>query len=108
MILQSTFTSARSFAVHYGAPGFLVLDPLDNLSVVRNYPRPLLIFHGENDDIIPIRHGRSLAAEAPDATLIVLACGHNDCPPNLTAFWRDIEHFLKQAGVLPEPADGPL
>lgn len=108
MILQSTFTSARSFAIHYGVPGFLVLDPFDNLSVIRDYPHPVLIFHGERDEVIPVRHGRKLAAEAPNAELILYACGHNDCPPNLTAFWRDIEHFLKQAGILPEPADGPL
>jgi pimeloyl-ACP methyl ester carboxylesterase len=60
LILQSSFTSVRSFASRFLAPGFLVRDPFDNLSVVSTYTGPVLIIHGKNDDIIPFSHGKAL------------------------------------------------
>jgi hypothetical protein len=24
---------------------------------------------------------------------------HNDCPPNWDTFWRDVESFLRKAGI---------
>lgn len=83
LILESAFTSARSFARRYGAPGFLVRDPFDNVARLQSYKGPLLIVHGEQDRVIPIRHGRTLAATAPHAEYHELPCGHNDCPPPL-------------------------
>ena len=61
LILVSTFTSIRSMAAKYLAPGFLVRDPFDNLSVVTEYRKPILIIHGMRDDIIPHAHGRAAA-----------------------------------------------
>ena len=100
LILMSTFTSARSFAKKYLAPGFLVRDPFNNLAVVRNYPKPLIVFHGKFDDVIPYSHGMSLYKSAPHATMITCESGHNDCPPDWEAFWRDIGEFLTASGII--------
>ena len=100
LILQSTFTSARSFARRYLAPGFLVRDPFDNLAVVKRYEQPVLIIHGRYDETIPYRHGTALAAAARDARMITYECGHNDCPPDADRFWRDIEQFMAEIGVI--------
>ena len=100
LILMSTFTSARSFAKKYFAPGFLVRDPFNNLAVVRNYPEPVIIFHGKFDEVIPYSHGLALYKSAPRATMITYESGHNDCPPNWEMFWRDIETFLHDSGII--------
>jgi fermentation-respiration switch protein FrsA (DUF1100 family) len=95
LILESPFSSVRSFARRYGAPGFLVRDPFDNLSRIRRYHGPLLILHGEHDDIIPPLHGRALAAAAPQAEFHLLPCGHNNCP----RAWGLIDAFLGRNGL---------
>src|SRR6202008_4301022 len=64
LILESTFTSVRPFAWRFRAPGFLVRDPFDNLAVVRAFKKPLLVLHGTRDEVIPVEHGRELAAAA--------------------------------------------
>jgi uncharacterized protein len=100
LILMSCFTSVRAFTARYLAPGFLVRDPFDNLAAVRNYPGPVLVMHGEFDEIVPFSHGQALHAAARNAKMIAYEAGHNDCPPNWSIFWRDVEDFLRTAGVL--------
>lgn len=100
LILMSVFTSARSFAKKYFAPGFLVRDPFDNLAVVGNYPEPVLVLHGKFDEVIPYSHGMALYKSAPHATMITYESGHNDCPPDWETFWRDLEMFLNASGII--------
>ena len=97
LILESAFTSARAFARQFGAPGFLVRDPFDTLAVVSRFEGPVLVLHGEHDEIIPSDHGRALAAASPQATLRLLPCGHNDCP----RAWDDVRRFLQDHALLP-------
>lgn len=100
VILQSTFTSARSFAARFLAPGFLVRDPFDNLSVVSSYTGPILIIHGKNDDVIPFSHARTLYENCLKGKLIAYDCSHNDCPPDITIYRKDIETFLTEVGII--------
>ena len=100
LILQSTFTSARSFAAGFLAPGFLVRDPFDNLSVVSKYTGPVLIIHGKNDDVIPFSHAKILYKKCLKGKLIVYDCTHNDCPPDYAIFRKNIETFLAEAGII--------
>jgi fermentation-respiration switch protein FrsA (DUF1100 family) len=100
LILMSAFTSARSFAKKYLVPSFLVRDPFDNLSVIRHYPKPVLVLHGKFDEVIPYTHGTALYKSTPHATLITYASGHNDCPPDWEMFWRDIASFLGASGII--------
>jgi fermentation-respiration switch protein FrsA (DUF1100 family) len=101
LVLESTFTSVRAFARGFGAPGFLVRDPFDNLAAVRGYGGPVLIVHGRFDDIIVPAHSQALAAAARRGELHLLACGHNDCPRP----WPLIRTFLERHGLL--GAGGP-
>jgi fermentation-respiration switch protein FrsA (DUF1100 family) len=101
VVLQSTFTSVRQFAHAFGVPEFLVRDPFDSLAAVRTFQGPVLVFHGTADPMIPFYNGQRLAAAAPAGRLVALACGHNDCPPDWTAFWNEVFRFWEQAGVLP-------
>jgi fermentation-respiration switch protein FrsA (DUF1100 family) len=100
LVLMSTFTNARFFARYYLAPGLLMRDPFDNLEVVRNYTRPILIIHGKHDEVVPYSHGVRLAQEAPNGKLVAYNSGHNDCPPDWSVFWKDIHEFFKTVGIL--------
>lgn len=97
LVLESAFTSARAFARQFGAPGFLVRDPLDTLAALRRFTGPVLVLHGDRDDIVPTEHGRTLAAASPRATFRLLPCGHNDCP----RAWNEVRRFLQAHQLLP-------
>lgn len=97
VILQSPFTSVRAFARTVLAPGFLVRDPFDNVANLRRYHGPLLVLHGDHDEVIPTAQGRALAAGVPGAEFSLMACGHNDCDLP----WPLIRDFLSRHGVLP-------
>jgi pimeloyl-ACP methyl ester carboxylesterase len=71
-------------------------------SLARSYPTmavPTLIVWGKEDELIPLRLGRRLQKELPDARLrIIPACGHapqEECPedllPQIQAFLRSTE-----------------
>jgi fermentation-respiration switch protein FrsA (DUF1100 family) len=100
LILMSTFTSAKSFAPKFLIPGFLVKDPFDNLTSVTSYSGPVLIIHGRHDSIIPYKHGVALYHAAQRGEMVTYDCQHNDCPPKWDTFWRDVELFLHNAGIL--------
>jgi fermentation-respiration switch protein FrsA (DUF1100 family) len=100
LILMSTFTSVRSYALKHLVPGFLIRDPFDNLAVVASYAGPVLIIHGKQDELIPYKHGLTLYRAAKNGKLISYECGHNDCPPNRDLFWKEIESFLRRAKVI--------
>ena len=95
-MLESTFTSVRSFAHGLLVPEFIVRDPLDSLSLLASYRGPALLFHGERDQIVPFDHGQQLARAARLGELHPLPCGHNDCPKQ----WGTIRKFLAAHDVL--------
>ena len=94
IVLISTFTSVRSFAVRYLAPGALVRDPFDNVAALQQYSGPVLIIHGRRDNIISYRHALDLHRAVPNSRLITYPCAHNDCPPDRRQFWADLTGFL--------------
>jgi uncharacterized protein len=91
LILESTFTSVRPLAARMAVPGFLLRDPLDTEAALARFRGRLLVIHGRDDTLIPVTHGRRLAAAVPGAELHELPCGHNDCPRP----WEIVERFLR-------------
>lgn len=56
-------------------------DRIQNLKLIRDMDTPLLVIHGENDEVIPVSHGRSLAEESASADKVFIKihnAGHND------------------------------
>ena len=100
VILESSFTSLRGFAAEFWVPQILLRDPLDNQAVISRYPGPVLVFHGTQDGLVPHAHGEALSRAARQGRLVSLACGHNDCPPDERAYWREIREFLVAAGFV--------
>jgi pimeloyl-ACP methyl ester carboxylesterase len=96
LVLESTFTSIRDMARAFWIPGFLVVDPFDNVAALRRFRGPVLLLHGERDEMIPAAHAARLRAAAPHAELHLLPCGHNDCPRP----WALLERFLAAHGLI--------
>jgi pimeloyl-ACP methyl ester carboxylesterase len=97
VILQSTFANVKSFAKRYLAPAFLTRDPFDNVEIMKNYTKPVLIIHGRQDALIPFWHGETLAKNIPQSEFIAYDCEHNNCPPDWNAYWQIIDRFIKNA-----------
>jgi fermentation-respiration switch protein FrsA (DUF1100 family) len=103
VILESAFTGTRPLAARYWIPGLFVRDPFDNLSALRRYRGPLLVVHGRHDSIVPIAHGRALAAAVHGAEFQELDCGHNDC----SRPWARVRTFLLAQGLMASTAGRP-
>ena len=101
MIQQSSPASIRLMARRFLAPGFLVLDPYDSVRVIKSYPAPLLVMHGNHDKTVPPSHAHLLAEASnhPDTRLILYDIDHNTLPPT-EPYWNEIERFLKDADIL--------
>jgi fermentation-respiration switch protein FrsA (DUF1100 family) len=82
LVLQSTFTSVRDMArLHYPVvPAALVPDAYPSLRRIPGLACPLLVLHGDRDDIVPASHGKALfdAAPGPKRLHVVAGAGHND------------------------------
>ena len=100
LILMSSFTSIADMSRRFLIPRFLVLDPFDNIDVVKTLDIPILIIHGRHDDIIPYHHAEKLHAAANNSKLITYDSDHNSCPPDWKVFWNDVNSFLKSANIL--------
>jgi fermentation-respiration switch protein FrsA (DUF1100 family) len=96
LVLESTFTSVRSFAHRFLAPEFLIRDPFDTLSVVQKYPGPVLVVHGDRDELIPPSHAEALARASRRSQLHLVPGGHNDCPRP----WELLRKFLTEHEIL--------
>jgi hypothetical protein len=82
LVLQSTFTSVRDIArLHYPfVPAFVVPNAYPTLDRIRRLRSPVLLIHGEHDDIVPVAHGRALfeAAPEPKTMHVFRGAGHNN------------------------------
>ncbi|CAA9478003.1 MAG: hypothetical protein AVDCRST_MAG69-580 [uncultured Solirubrobacteraceae bacterium] len=82
LILQSPFTSVRDMAraVYRVIPQRIVPDAYPSRRIIHRLRSPLLILHGEDDEIVPVEQGRALHAAAPGPKRIEVFAGarHND------------------------------
>jgi len=82
LVLTSTFTSVRDMArLHYPVvPAVLVPDAYPSLARIPGLRCPVLILHGDRDEIVPVAHARSLLAAAPEPKQlrVFAGAGHND------------------------------
>lgn len=82
LILHTAFTSIRDLGrLHYPViPPALVPDAYPSLRLIAGLRAPLLVLHGDRDDIVPLLHGEALFEAAPDPKRMVVfaGAGHND------------------------------
>ncbi len=94
IILQSTFSSLKAMVRVYLLPPPLVRDPFDNEAVLRDFVGPVLLMHGEYDQVIPFKHSERLHSVARNSQLVSFDSDHNDFPMHSPEFWRSLEQFL--------------
>ena len=86
LILESAFSSVRGMAkrVYPLLPSAVVASFLktdyDSLSKIRGVEAPLLVLHGDRDDVVPMEQGLELfeAANEPKRFYTIRGAGHND------------------------------
>lgn len=83
LVLESTFTSLASVARHLFpfAPGYSPpVSAYNSLEKLAEISCPLLVIHGDRDNLIPFREGTRLfeAANEPKELFVVEGAGHND------------------------------
>ena len=82
VVLVSTFTSVRDMARrHYPfVPAAAVPDAYPSLRLIRDLRAPLLVLHGDRDDLVPLMFGQELydAAPEPKRMHVLTGVGHND------------------------------
>lgn len=100
LVLESTFTSVSDLVAERPPPiaalRFLVRNRFESLAVVRTYQAPILILHGDHDEMVPVSHARALAESSIHSELSIANCGHNDCPRP----WATLIAFLGKHGIL--------
>jgi len=105
MILQSTFANIAEMAWQYAAPPFLARHPFYTDRVLADLDRPVLIFHGSEDRIIPVENGRRLDRVARNSRYVEYQCGHNNFPGrgNGIKYEEAIKGFLIDNRILAAP-----
>lgn len=93
LVLQSAFTSA--FRVVTRVP-LLPFDPYVNVRKLPRLRAPVLIMHGDRDEVIPFHHGQALfaAAHEPKRALWISGAQHNDLVAVAGArYWTALRDF---------------
>jgi pimeloyl-ACP methyl ester carboxylesterase len=103
LVLMSAFTSVRDMARrHYPlVPRSLVPDAYPSLSRVPDLRAPLLVIHGDHDEIVPLLYAEELFEAAPDPKRlhVIKGVGHNDLVTLAGAEWAAaIADFSAAAG----------
>jgi fermentation-respiration switch protein FrsA (DUF1100 family) len=86
LVLANTFTSLPAAAQHQmpWLPMNLVLSTrMNSLAKIKDYNGPLLICHGDADEVVPYEQGQALYEAAPGRKKFIKASGgkHNDPQP---------------------------
>lgn len=99
VVLESTFTSMPELFPRLAIPPQLCRHRFDSVSRIRRLAAQVLVVHGSHDWVMPDRHGKRLAREAPHGEFVQTAAGHTHYEP----CWHAIAAFLTKCG-LPAPA----
>lgn len=109
VMLEAPFTSAAEAgqrAYPFLPVKWLIFDRFDSLALIGRVTAPLLLVHGEDDNVSPVDLGRKLfaAANQPKEAHFLPRAGHNDLPLYGLA---DIElEFLKRHVPSGQPSSG--
>lgn len=96
LVLESTFSSLADLVAEKGYPSFLLRDRFDNAAIVSELAKPLFIYHGTRDTLIPFEHAQRLMKVARNAVLNTADCGHNGCPRP----WHALDEFFEELKIL--------
>lgn len=96
LVLESPFWSLEKMAelIYPWVPTFLLKYRFHSNQRLSSIEAPILIVHGEGDEIIPLSQGRDLAGLNPRARFVSIAGGqHNDLEA-FDEYWNSLKEFL--------------
>ncbi len=105
LILEGTFTTYREMAkataigrMLFFLTPFVIPHVGPKINLPKIAPRPILILHGETDDLIPARFGSELYKHASEKKTLVLLkdFGHLQGDDGMPAYRQAIFRFLKE------------
>lgn len=113
VVLESPFDSWRRIAANAlgGDPALLparlvataIRDTLAPRDLIGRIDRPILIYHGDRDSIVPVSHARTLAAANDRVELVELPGGdHNSLRDSHPAIDRIVVEFLRRSLASPQ------
>jgi uncharacterized protein len=99
LVLEAGITSVGDVAAHhypYLPARWLTLDKFDNHSKIGAVDVPVLVIHGENDRVAPVKFGRALfdAVTAAKESQFIAEAGHNDLHQH--GIHSTVAHFLSR------------
>ncbi len=113
LILETAFTSIRDMA-RVVLPYLPILGWLniryDSLSKIGSIRVPLLVLHGDRDDVVPFEQGRRLfeAANPPKTFYTIRGARHNDTyvvgGEDYFRAWAEFFRTVEDGGVIPRQA----
>jgi fermentation-respiration switch protein FrsA (DUF1100 family) len=98
LVLQAAFTSVFRVVTRRRV---LPFDQFENLEKIPRVNCPVLVMHGQADEVIPFSHGEALhaAARGPRRALWVPGAGHNDFIGAAGArYWEALREFSAVCG----------
>jgi uncharacterized protein len=102
LVLQSTFTSLRSVAHHHYPviPSAVVPDAYPSIRRIDKLQVPLLVLHGDRDEVVPLSEGRALyeAAPEPKRMHVFEGLGHSDLVAAGDEYARVIKEWATNDG----------
>ena len=94
LVMVSAFKSMPSMLGRYMVPSFLARERFDNMAAVQAYHGPILILHGEKDEIVPVSHARELAKRGGNKVrLVITSPDDHDVPWNWETFGKTLDDF---------------
>lgn len=98
LILETPFTSVRTMAnATVPGAGYLFRTRYDTLARIARIRVPLLVLHGDADEVVPLRQGRAVfdAAQEPKTFIVIPGAHHNDTyVVGGEPYWQAWESFL--------------
>jgi fermentation-respiration switch protein FrsA (DUF1100 family) len=107
LILESPFVSIREMAREtfpYLPVGYLLRTKYDIVGKVRKVTSPVLVLHGDRDEIVPFSQGKKVFAVAPEPKQFytIVGAGHNNTySVGGLAYFRTIKEFIASAASRP-------
>jgi uncharacterized protein len=102
VILEAPFLSVSAMAngILPGV-GYLFRTRRDSLTKIARLQAPLLVIHGDADEVIPYAHGQALFAAAPEPKTFFTVPGgrHYHMEAEWADYWAAWRTFLRGAGL---------
>ena len=103
LVLQSPYTSvaARAAEIYFYVPvNYLIKDKYFTIDKIASVKAPLLLFHGELDNVIPIAHGKAVLAAATSSKegIFFPKTGHNDFDTAVIS--EHVLHFAQKYNLI--------